>query len=160
MAATHVQSSRPCGRCLPPAAPHIVLGNPERILTSALSTLLTSSPLHHAELGVLPQVTQATASAMVLFSSSSAAASFAIDDRLPLPYAASFGTACAVAAYVGVALVSRAVKKSGRASLVAWLLTGIVGAGAGLTLVYSGSDALAGLLAGGGGGGTGLCGPL
>ncbi|KAL4424162.1 hypothetical protein ABPG75_001463 [Micractinium tetrahymenae] len=104
------------------------------------------------ELGVHPRVSSATASAMVLFSASSAAASFALEGRLNLPHAAAFGAACAVAAYAGVALVGRAVRASGRASLVVVLLTAVVGSGAALTTFFSGADALADMLAGGGGG--------
>lgn len=95
-----------------------------------------------------PQVTQATASAMVLFSSSSAAAAFALEGRLNTGYAAVFGAACALAAFVGVGLVGEAVRRSGRASLVVMLLAGIVGAGCTLTVVFSGSDAVAELLSG------------
>ncbi len=95
-----------------------------------------------------PQVTQATASAMVLFSSSSAAASFALEGRLNTSYAVAFGAACALAAFAGVGLVGEAVRRSGRASLVVMLLTGIVGAGCVLTVLYSGTDAVAELLSG------------
>ncbi len=94
----------------------------------------------------------------VLFSASSAAASFALEGRLNLPHAAAFGAACAAAAYVGVALVGGAVRASGRSSLVVVLLTVVIGTGAALTAVFSGADALADLLAGGGGGGTSFCG--
>ena len=95
---------------------------------------------------------------MVLFSSGQAAASFALEGRLNLPYAAAFSAACALAAFVGVGAVSAAVRRSGRASIVVWLLTAIVGSGAALTAWFSGADALAELLAGAGGG-TGFCGP-
>lgn len=105
-------------------------------------------PYPLTELGVPPQVTQATASAMVLFSSSSAAASFALEGRLNTSYATAFGAACALAAFAGVGLVGEAVRRSGRASLVVVLLTVIVGAGCALTVVYSGSDAVAELLSG------------
>lgn len=124
---------------------------------------------------------------MVLFSASSAAASFALEGRLNAPYAAAFSAACAVAAYLGVSLVralhllaaplqqrcpggpgggtlrcaqagcrwrpapapqvGAAVNRSGRASLVAVLLTAIIGTGCLLTAVYSGADALAELRA-------------
>ncbi|KAL4438539.1 hypothetical protein ABPG77_000187 [Micractinium sp. CCAP 211/92] len=110
------------------------------------------------ELGVQPRVASATASMTVLFSASSAAASFALEGRLNLPHAAAFGAACAAAAYVGVALVGGAVRASGRSSLVVVLLTVVIGTGAALTAVFSGADALADLLAGGGGGGTSFCG--
>lgn len=104
-----------------------------------------------------PQVASATASAMVLFSASSAAVSFALDGRLNLPHAVAFGAACAAAAYAGVALVGGAVRASGRASLVVVLLAVVIGAGAALTTVFSGADAVADLLAGHSGGAASFC---
>lgn len=115
----------------------------------------TSLPF--VELGVHPQVSSATASLMVLFSASSAAASFALEGRLNLAHAVAFGGACAGAAAVGVVLVGRAVRESNRSSLVVWLLTGVIGSGALLTTVSSGADALGELLSGSGGGLASFC---
>lgn len=111
------------------------------------------------ELGIHPQVSSATASAMVLFSASSAAASFALEGRLNTEHAAVFGVACAVAAYVGVELVGRAVRASGKSSLVVMLLAGLIGAGALLTTLFSGADAVADLLSGRAAGMGSFCGP-
>ena len=64
---------------------------------------------------------------MVLFSASVAAVSFAASGRLNVPYAVLFGSACLVAAFLGVLVVGRLVKRSGRASLIVLLLAAIMG---------------------------------
>ncbi len=83
--------------------------------------------LLHVELGVHPQASSATSGVMVLFSASVAAVSFAASGRLNVPYAALFGGACLAAAFLGVVVVGRLVKRSGRASLIVLLLAAIMG---------------------------------
>lgn len=83
------------------------------------------------ELGVHPQVSSATSGLMVLFSASLAALSFAAAGRLNTPHAAVFAAVCLAAAFCGVLLVSRAVRRSGRASIVVALLACIMGERAG-----------------------------
>ncbi|GFR44449.1 hypothetical protein Agub_g5660, partial [Astrephomene gubernaculifera] len=81
-------------------------------------------------LGVHPQVTAATSGAMVLFSSSSALTQFALLHRLNAPYAGFFGGASLVAGLAGTHAVARAVRHSGRPSLVVLALAGVMAAGA------------------------------
>ena len=99
------------------------------------------------ELGGHPQAVSATSAVIVLFSSSSAAVSFAVAGRLNLQYAAVLAPTACLSAVVGVAVVGRAIKRSGRASLVVLLLAGIIATGALCTLSFAGRAALADLLA-------------
>ena len=100
------------------------------------------------ELGAHPQAASATSALLVLFSASSAVISFAAAGRLNLPYAALFGCACLVSAAAGTFLIGRAVRRSGRASVLVVLLAGCVGAGALATLGYSGRRAVIDLMRG------------
>ncbi|GIL90547.1 hypothetical protein Vretimale_17505 [Volvox reticuliferus] len=81
-------------------------------------------------LGLHPQVTAATSGAMVLFSSSAALAQFALMGRLNTAYAVVFGAASAAASVVGSQLLSRAVKRSGRPSVVVLALAAVLASGA------------------------------
>lgn len=100
------------------------------------------------ELGVHPLVSAATSSLMVLFSSSMGALAYAFDGTLNLRYALAFGSACCGASLVGVLVVSRAVQRSGKASIVVMLLACIVGTGALLTAGFGGRNALHDLVTG------------
>ncbi|KAL4443802.1 hypothetical protein ABPG75_011539 [Micractinium tetrahymenae] len=101
------------------------------------------------ELGVYPQAASATSGLLVLFSASSAVLSFAAAGRLNLQYAAVFGTACLAAAFAGTFHISRAVRRSGRASLLVLILAGIIGVGAAVTVTLSGRHAVEELLGSG-----------
>ena len=68
------------------------------------------------ELGVHPLVSAATSSMMVLFSSSMGALAYAFDGALNLQFAFIFGAACCAASLVGVLVVARIVKRSGKVS--------------------------------------------
>ena len=80
-------------------------------------------------LGVLPQVASATASFFVLVSSGSSVAALAAAGRLNLEYGAVLAATCLLSAVAGVALVGKLVKRSGKASLVVFLLAGLLAAG-------------------------------
>ncbi len=69
------------------------------------------------ELNIHPQAAAATSTLMVLFSSSSAALSFGFGHQLNLHFALIFGLCCMGASFVGVLLVQRIVKRSGKVSL-------------------------------------------
>ena len=91
------------------------------------------------EIGIHPQVASATSALMVLFSSSSAALSFAVDGRLNIELAAVFGAVCCVAGFLGVTLLTKVVKKRG-ASVVVFLLAGVMTLGIVATLAFGGSQ--------------------
>ncbi|GIL57439.1 hypothetical protein Vafri_12661 [Volvox africanus] len=81
------------------------------------------------QIGVHPQVTAASSGAMVLFSSSAALIQFALLHRLNVDYAAVFAAASLVAGVAGTHAVARAIKRSGRPSIVVLALAGVMGVG-------------------------------
>ena len=66
------------------------------------------------EFNIHPQAAAATSTLMVLFSASSAALSFGFGHQLNLHFALIFGLCCMGASLVGVLLVQRIVKRSGK----------------------------------------------
>ena len=90
------------------------------------------------EMGIHPLVSSATSSVMVLFSASTATFAFAAGDRLNYQYAMVYGGVCAVASIFGVAIISTSVRRSGRGSVVVFILGMIIGAGALLQAVFGG----------------------
>ena len=66
------------------------------------------------EFGLHPEAAAATSTLMVLFTSSSAALSFGFGHQLNLQFALIFGLCCMGASLVGVILVQRIVKRSGK----------------------------------------------
>ena len=89
------------------------------------------------DLGIPPAVSASTSAFMVLFASASAALSFLADGRLKLAYAAAFGAVSCVAAFLGVFVLAAAINRHG-ASLVVFLLAGVVTIGAVSTAVFNG----------------------
>ncbi|GLI67502.1 hypothetical protein VaNZ11_011704 [Volvox africanus] len=81
------------------------------------------------QIGVQPQVTAASSGAMVLFSSSAALIQFALLHRLNGAYAGVFAAASLVAGVAGTHAVARAIKRSGRPSIVVLALAGVMGIG-------------------------------
>ncbi|KAF5834267.1 hypothetical protein DUNSADRAFT_9134 [Dunaliella salina] len=77
-------------------------------------------------LKVHPQVSAATSSLMVLFSSSAALISFAVDGRVNGAYAGIFSAAAVIASVAGVLVVNEKVKRSGRTSIVVFMLATIM----------------------------------
>lgn len=71
-------------------------------------------------------MTAATSAVVVLFSSSSAAAQFALLGRIPIAYALLFGAVCFAASVAGVVAVSRAVRATGRPSVVVLVLAAVI----------------------------------
>ena len=105
-----------------------------------------------------PQAASATSGLLVLFSASTAVLAFAAAGRLNVQYAAVFGCACLASAALGTFLIGRAVRRSGRASLLVLILAGIIAAGAVVTAAFSGVRAVADLAAGAHLGGGSFCG--
>ncbi|GJP34419.1 hypothetical protein CLOM_g18865 [Closterium sp. NIES-68] len=85
-------------------------------------------------LGIPPQITATTSVMMVLFGSSSVSLSFLFLGRLNRAYAAVFAPTAFVASLLGVTLVGGIVKRTGRASIIIFILTGIIAVGAALTV--------------------------
>jgi uncharacterized membrane protein YfcA len=99
------------------------------------------------ELGLPPVVAGATSSALVFLASSSAAISFALEGKLNVPFALSFGAATAVSALFAVFLLAQLVKKSGRPSMLVFLLASLMAVGAASTAAFAGRHAVADIAA-------------
>ncbi|CAL8469952.1 g9494 [Coccomyxa elongata] len=94
------------------------------------------------EFGTHPHVAAATSTLMVLFSSSSAALSFGFSHLLNAQFALVFGLCCMGASLMGVLLISRIVERSGKASIIVFLLALVIGTGATLTAAFGGRFAV------------------
>lgn len=89
-------------------------------------------------MGIHPQVTASTAVLMILFSSSCIALSFSFQGMLNLSYVAVFAPIGFAASLLGVTIVGRIVKKTGRASIIIIILVGLISLGTLLTVVQGG----------------------
>ncbi|XP_060169376.1 sulfite exporter TauE/SafE family protein 3-like [Lycium barbarum] len=74
------------------------------------------------ELGVPPQVSSATATFAMMFSSSMSVVEYYLLKRFPVPYAIYFVAVATVAAFVGQHVVRRLIVVLGRASLIIFIL--------------------------------------
>ncbi|CAN4119222.1 unnamed protein product [Withania somnifera] len=74
------------------------------------------------ELGVPPQVSSATATFAMMFSSSMSVVEYYLLKRFPVPYALYFVAVATVAAFVGQHVVRRLIFVLGRASLIIFIL--------------------------------------
>ncbi|KAJ8555378.1 hypothetical protein K7X08_012874 [Anisodus acutangulus] len=74
------------------------------------------------ELGVPPQVSSATATFAMMFSSSMSVVEYYLIKRFPVPYAAYFTAVATVAAVIGQHFVRRMIVLLGRASLIIFIL--------------------------------------
>jgi uncharacterized membrane protein YfcA len=89
-------------------------------------------------LGTPPQVASATSGLLVFYSGTTAALGALMLERLPVIYAGIYLAVTIVGSYIGVTLVSKAIKKTGRPSLIVlvlglvMLLAGAVVAGVGI----------------------------
>lgn len=97
------------------------------------------------ELGLHPLVTASTSLLLVGASSSSATVGFALADRLDYGWAIIMFVLCVVASTVGVAGIGKIVRRSGKASLIVFLLVFIMFAGGLLTAVFGGIHAVSNL---------------
>eukprot|EP00245_Coleochaete_scutata_P011400 TRINITY_DN4218_c0_g2_i1.p1 TRINITY_DN4218_c0_g2~~TRINITY_DN4218_c0_g2_i1.p1 ORF type:complete len:136 (+),score=17.68 TRINITY_DN4218_c0_g2_i1:3-410(+) len=89
-------------------------------------------------LNVHPQVTASTSVMMILFSSSCISLSFYFRDVLNTSFAAIFAPACFVASLIGVSVIGRIVHRTGRASIIIFILTGLIAIGTVLSGVFGG----------------------
>lgn len=105
-------------------------------------------PCAAAELGYLPQVATATSGLLVLISATGSLFAYAAAGRLNVQYSAVVGGACLPCALVGTALISRAVRRSGRASVLVLLLTAAIATGCVATLAFQGRQAVQALASG------------
>ncbi|PUZ70397.1 hypothetical protein GQ55_2G227000 [Panicum hallii var. hallii] len=78
------------------------------------------------ELGVPPQVSSATATFAMMFSSSMSVVEFYILHRFPVPYAAYFIAVAFIAAIVGQHSVRKLIRWLGRASLIIFILASMI----------------------------------
>ncbi|MEW5296758.1 MAG: hypothetical protein WDW36_000016 [Sanguina aurantia] len=88
------------------------------------------------EMGIIPQVTSATSSVMVLFSSSAALIQFAILRLVNLDYALVFGAAGMVSAVLGVILSAVLLARLNRPSIIVISLSGVIVMGTGLVCIF------------------------
>ncbi|KAK9846325.1 hypothetical protein WJX81_001511 [Elliptochloris bilobata] len=85
------------------------------------------------ELGTHPVSAAATSGLLVLGSSGSAVLEFGLDRRVDVWCAGFYAALCAAASLTGTLVVGRAVRASGRASIVAFILAAVLGGGGLLT---------------------------
>ncbi|TVU09237.1 hypothetical protein EJB05_42721 [Eragrostis curvula] len=74
------------------------------------------------ELGIPPQVSSATATFAMMFSSSMSVVEYYLLDRFPVPYALYFVIVAFIAAIIGQHIVRRLINWLGRASLIIFIL--------------------------------------
>ncbi|CAN4115741.1 unnamed protein product [Withania somnifera] len=74
------------------------------------------------ELGIPPQVSSATATFVMIFSSSMSVIQYYLIDRFPVPYALHFVAVATVAALVGQHVVRKIISIVGRASVIIFVL--------------------------------------
>ncbi|CAN1759259.1 Sulfite exporter TauE/SafE family protein 4 [Linum perenne] len=82
------------------------------------------------EIGVIPQVASATATFVMMFSSSLSVVEFYLLHRFPVPYAAYLMGVSIVAGFWGQYFVRKIVAFLGRASLIVFILSGVIFASA------------------------------
>ncbi|RLM85873.1 hypothetical protein C2845_PM04G15040 [Panicum miliaceum] len=78
------------------------------------------------ELGIPPQVSSATATFAMMFSSSMSVVEFYILHRFPVPYAAYFIAVAFIAAIIGQHYVRKLIRWLGRASLIIFILASMI----------------------------------
>ncbi|XP_050379773.1 sulfite exporter TauE/SafE family protein 3-like [Argentina anserina] len=74
------------------------------------------------EMGIPPQVSSATATFAMTFSSSMSVVEYYLLKRFPVPYALYFAVVTTVSAFAGQHVAGKVVKKLGRASLIIFIL--------------------------------------
>ncbi|GJM92907.1 hypothetical protein PR202_ga09413 [Eleusine coracana subsp. coracana] len=78
------------------------------------------------QIGIPPQTAAATSTFMVLFCASMSMVQFILLGMKGIREAAIYGGICFVASIVGSVVIHRAIRKSGRVSLIVFLVTGIM----------------------------------
>ncbi|KAK7345446.1 hypothetical protein VNO77_16050 [Canavalia gladiata] len=82
------------------------------------------------EIGVIPQVASATATFVMMFSSSLSVVEFYLLKRFPIPYALYLTAVSILAGFWGQFFVRRLIKFLGRASIIVFILSGVIFASA------------------------------
>ncbi|XP_027363908.1 sulfite exporter TauE/SafE family protein 4-like isoform X2 [Abrus precatorius] len=91
------------------------------------------------EIGVIPQVASATATFVMMFSSSLSVVEFYLLKRFPIPYALYLTSVSVLAGFWGQFFVRRIIACLGRASIIVFILSGVIFASA-LTMGVIGID--------------------
>ena len=79
---------------------------------------------------------------MILFSSSTISLSYLFNGMLNTHYAVVFAPICFVASLIGVIVVGRLVKQTGRTSILIMILTFLIAMGTVLSAVFGGRKAI------------------
>lgn len=103
------------------------------------------------------QVGAASTSVMVVFSSAAAAVHFGTQGGLNLQYGFINGAVSAVSSYVGAAVINRHIQRTGRPSIVIFMLSIIVAMGGILTAVFGIKQAISDFETGSNVGFTNVC---
>ncbi|KAK9666156.1 hypothetical protein RND81_14G164900 [Saponaria officinalis] len=82
------------------------------------------------EIGIIPQVSSATATFVMTFSASMCAIEYFLLDRFPVPYAAYLVVIAIIASLTGQYVVKKWIARAGRASLIVFILSSIIFASA------------------------------
>ncbi|CAI0469594.1 unnamed protein product [Linum tenue] len=91
------------------------------------------------EIGVIPQVASATATFVMMFSSSLSVVEFYLLNRFPIPYAVYLMGVSVLAGFWGQYFVRKIVAFLGRASIIVFILSGVIFASA-LTMGVFGTE--------------------
>ncbi|XP_022720889.1 sulfite exporter TauE/SafE family protein 3-like [Durio zibethinus] len=78
------------------------------------------------EMGIPPQVASATSTFAMLFSASMSVVEYYLLKRFPVPYALYLAGVATIAAFVGQHVVGRVIKILGRASIIIFVLAGMI----------------------------------
>ncbi|XVE52089.1 hypothetical protein DITRI_Ditri02bG0093200 [Diplodiscus trichospermus] len=82
------------------------------------------------EMGIPPQVSSATTTFAMLFSASMSVVEYYLLKRFPVPYALYLALVATIAAFVGQHVVGKVIKILGRASIIIFILAGMIFASA------------------------------
>ena len=77
-------------------------------------------------MGINPRVSSATTATMIVLTSSSVAVIFVISGLVPWSYAVFYFFVCLAGAYVGKSKIDGYIKRTGRASLLIFILASII----------------------------------
>ncbi len=93
-------------------------------------------------LQVHPLATAATSILMILFSSSAATLSFAVNGNINAQYAYIYGSCNFVSSFAGVFIIGRIVRKTGKSFVVVMLLALVMATGAMASAVFGGQESV------------------
>ncbi|DBB02822.1 TPA: hypothetical protein ACH3X1_013651 [Trebouxia sp. C0004] len=93
-------------------------------------------------LQVHPLATAATSTLMILFSSSAATLSFAVDGNINAQYACIYGSCNFLSSFAGVFIIGRIVRKTGKSFVVVMLLAWVLATGAMASAVFGGQESV------------------